>query len=541
MNILSKVNKNQEIYHFKFYGLGDYATNYDIQELLSNKDTIYEYYQAKDGSIKNLDDFVDFLFLRKYSSFSQIEDIISQEYKKEFEDIIAFITENLKKYKSNYVITFLQDKAIDLINESKYNIISNVFDLAFEYHSACQDILMYIAQNKLYLIINNFEDIKKIVLKYPNICLEILSEKHFDEIKNYMLKGYFKVLKYFINKKLYLTEIDKILKFISKYAEDIFNKINKDNALQFEIIYKEILEFLKDIKYNDYIKMEKNLPKLEEFMQEYLNTHGHEFSYEIPLQKLLEPFKKDNISLQEKVLALTHLRNKEGTLESYYTTVAKITHKSITEQLCSTSTPFDDYLTITKQQTLDLYDYTYLTCLQYFINKNRIKDFISILSALTKSVCVYYKLDFEELEFEIDYNILLNMYMELFSSYEVKNDFLVKGLSYSISMYIMALIEKLLRNLYIEKNIEIYVKNDWSSLGNLLNENNKTIVDLIGIDNVKIISYYLIKYNGKFGFNYRNNFAHYKNISTKDMNHHTVLKTTQILLCIVNELTLNIK
>lgn len=170
--------------------------------------------------------------------------------------------------------------------------------------------------------------------------------------------------------------------------------------------------------------------------------------------------------------------------------------------------------------------------------KERIGDLIAIMAAITQKICEYYKLDFKELELETDFNILLNMFNNLF--YTNNNEFLVKGLCFSISMFEMALIEKVLRNIYIVLNDENYIKNDWASLGHLLNVDNQTMVNLLGLDNVKILSYYLIKCKD-IGFNYRNNFAHYKNIKSDDFNYATTLKITQILICIINQLSLNVK
>ena len=131
------------------------------------------------------------------------------------------------------------------------------------------------------------------------------------------------------------------------------------------------------------------------------------------------------------------------------------------------------------------------------------------------------------------------MLNHLFYAFETKNDYLIKGLCFSVSMFEMALIEKILRNIFIVVNKDTYIKNDWSSLGNLLNDKNQTMVELLGIDNVKILSYFLIKCNN-IGFNYRNNFAHYKNIKSEDFNYGTILKINQILICIINQLSLNI-
>ena len=52
---------------------------------------------------------------------------------------------------------------------------------------------------------------------------------------------------------------------------------------------------------------------------------------------------------------------------------------------------------------------------------------------------------------------------------------------------------------------------------------------------------FIIERDIDIGFNYRNNFAHYKNIKSDDFNYSTTLKITQILICIINQLSLNVK
>lgn len=231
--------------------------------------------------------------------------------------------------------------------------------------------------------------------------------------------------------------------------------------------------------------------------------------------------------------------NKETrNVESIFTNIAHERKPRLIDAICATSMPIDDYFTISLQDDLRMMDCCYITCLQYFMCKERIGDLIAIMAAITQKICEYYKLDFKELELETDFNILLNMFNNLF--YTNNNEFLVKGLCFSISMFEMALIEKVLRNIYIVLNDENYIKNDWASLGHLLNVDNQTMVNLLGLDNVKILSYYLIKCKD-IGFNYRNNFAHYKNIKSDDFNYATTLKITQILICIINQLSLNVK
>lgn len=109
-------------------------------------------------------------------------------------------------------------------------------------------------------------------------------------------------------------------------------------------------------------------------------------------------------------------------------------------------------------------------------------------------------------------------------------------------MFECALIEKLLRNLYKNQNPDLYIKTDWCSLGQLLNPKDKTMLKFFNTDEIKVFRYYLVDgYNGKVGYNHRNNYAHYKNIKTKDMQFGISLKIMHILLTIINDIALTMK
>ena len=540
MNILEKLNKNKEIYRFGFSGSDDFSTDFGLSELFDNIDDIENYFKSKDGTIINKDDFIDYLYLKKFNMFSEAKDRILDQYKEKFNTCISLINQFYLKYNNkSSLIKYLQKDAINILETEKHNIRIEVFDLCFRYHTACQEVIRYIAKSKTYLIINNFDTVKDIILKYDDVCKELLDKNHFHEFKQFMLKNYFPMVKFFIDKQKHKQLTDEIIDEIINYSSEIFNSINDDNYLHYDILYSDICHFLKSIKRSEYVSLEENLSRFDDIKNSYFLKHGQEISFQIPIEELLSPFKNDKNSLQLKFHQLTHMYNKETrNVESIFTNIAHERKPRLIDAICATSMPIDDYFTISLQDDLRMMDCCYITCLQYFMCKERIGDLIAIMAAITQKICEYYKLDFKELELETDFNILLNMFNNLF--YTNNNEFLVKGLCFSISMFEMALIEKVLRNIYIVLNDENYIKNDWASLGHLLNVDNQTMVNLLGLDNVKILSYYLIKCKD-IGFNYRNNFAHYKNIKSDDFNYATTLKITQILICIINQLSLNVK
>ena len=192
MNILEKLNKNKDIYPFGFYGIDDYSTDFGLSELFDSIDVIEDYFKSKDGTIINKNDFIDYLYLKKFNMFSEVKDSILDQYKEKFNSCISLINQFYSKYDNkSRLIKYLQKDAINLLETEKQNIRKEVSDLCFRYHTACQEVIGYIAKSKTYLIINNFDNVKDIILKYDDVCKELLDKKHFHEFKQSMLKKYF--------------------------------------------------------------------------------------------------------------------------------------------------------------------------------------------------------------------------------------------------------------------------------------------------------------------------------------------------------------
>ena len=127
MNILEKLNKKKDIYQFEFFGIGDYATNIDLQELFEDIETIQEYFENKNALITNEDEFIDYLYLKKFDMFSDIESSILESYKEKFNTCIDLIKQYYSKYDNKAIIKYLQDNAITLLegSVSKLTIIKN--------------------------------------------------------------------------------------------------------------------------------------------------------------------------------------------------------------------------------------------------------------------------------------------------------------------------------------------------------------------------------------------------------------------------------
>lgn len=543
MNILDIINEGKDYYSFEYYGLNDMATGIEAGTLINKQDEIISYYTKKRIQIINLDDFIDYMFIKKYVQFKEVSPHIKPESKDIFDKTLVFLENKFDEYKIKDLINFVNNKIEKILEDKKYHFEKEVFEIAFKYHDGCKTAILYLLENYYYLILDNFYDIENIINSNQEYKSIMLSTSKFDEIKTYRLDEYLDIISWYKNKgKANEIDLDLIINKVIEYGNSIYIMINEDNAIEYNSIVNEILKFLVSIAHKDANDFENKCKKLQIVMNEYIKKHGKSFSFEIPFDKLLEPFKSNKYSWQSKMLMLTHC-NKDGSkeIESFYSKNGKYNKNNFID-MCSSNIPLDEYFTFTKQKILNMSDELLLNLMRYYICKSKIAEFISMFATIVKNICEYYKIDYDEIEFEKDFNILLNSFLDLFRADEEKNQYLMKGLNYGIIIFECALIEKLLRNIYKNQNRNLYIKTDWFSLGNLLNPEDTTMLKFFNEDEIKIFRYYLVDgANGKVGYNFRNNFAHYKNIKAEDMHFGVSLKIMHLFLTIVNDIALTMK
>ena len=543
MNILEVINEGKEYYNFEYFGLNDMATGIEAGTLIDKQDEIIKYFTDKKCQLNNLDDFINYMFIKKFVQFREVSPHIKPEMKDTFDKTLEFLETKFTEYKTKELISYINNNIESILEGNKYHFSKEIFDMAFKYYSGCNKTILYLLENNYYLILDNFYDIENIINSNHEYKSKMLSVSQFEKIKTYRLEKYLDIISWYKNnKKADDKDLELIIKEIIDYGNSTFKIINEDNAIQYNSIVNKIYRFLVSICHREANLFEEKNKELDKCMNSYLKKHGHSFSYEIPFDKLLEPFKSEKYEWPSKILMLTHSRQeKSKDLESFYSQHGKYNKHHLTD-MCSSDIPHDDYFTLMKQQILNLSDNIYLNVLHYYVCDARIKEFISYTATIVKNICDSYKMDYDELEFENDFNILLNTYKALFTADKEDNIYLSQGLNYGIILFECALIEKLLRNLYKNQNQDLYIKIDWCSLGHLLNSEDKTMLKFFNKDEIKVFRYYLVDgCNGRIGYNHRNNFAHYKNITTNDMQFGLSLKIMHILLTIINDIALTIK
>lgn len=295
------------------------------------------------------------------------------------------------------------------------------------------------------------------------------------------------------------------------------------------------MDFLIEIKHYKANEFNEKYKGLETIKDAYLKKHGQEFSVEMPTKQILQYLNNEDIPWNIRILNLTHvIQNKK--FISYYEIIGKGKVDGLVDKICSTTTPHDDYFTISKQEHLQVFNQLASIMLNNFLKPDKVKDFIGMISSLIKYDCEKMGLNYEDTEFEEDLNILLNMLIVIFQSY--KNKFLQTGLNYALIVYILGLTEKILYLYYKTNKTDEYMKDDWCTLGNLINENNNEIVELLGIDHLKVLRYLLLYISNDLGLNLRNKFVHFKSLKKKEIHWGITLLVFHIFIDMINEMYL---
>jgi len=113
---------------------------------------------------------------------------------------------------------------------------------------------------------------------------------------------------------------------------------------------------------------------------------------------------------------------------------------------------------------------------------------------------------------------------------------------YGLCMYLCGMIEKLLRTVYINLQREtIYIPSQMITLGTLLDyDSNKTLVDVLGFDQMRCLRYYLLvdKGDNRVGRNIRNDLAHLSESMKISLNRNTPIQLLLFLNSVINSLVL---
>lgn len=251
----------------------------------------------------------------------------------------------------------------------------------------------------------------------------------------------------FVERNIKSIEVNALINSVIQYGKDVFGLINEDTYIKYDSIYKNILDFLVKIKHCEAYSFEQNFKDLEPIRIAFLKKHGQMRAFEAPYEKLIEYLNNPNTPWELKMLYLTHAKD-NGKLKSMYQIIGENKQRSIVDDVCTPNIPCDDYFTITKQQHMRIYIWLACNMVNNFLNHEKIKDLILMVASLTKTNCDALGIDFCGVGFEEDFQILLNLFANQLYAFDTENNFLQTGLNYALTMFIMCLIEKIIKLYY---------------------------------------------------------------------------------------------
>ncbi|MDR3021677.1 MAG: hypothetical protein LBU60_03255 [Clostridiales bacterium] len=543
-NIYTTLNQSVKA-GFNYYGL---ATSYEVTQLINNGDKIAMYFQDKDCQVNNLDDFIDFLFLKKSIQFKPLSMNISQEKVDVFNGVICDIEVALGKYKKGDVYRFLEKNIENIIQDEQIpiDILSAIIELIPKAKMGLKKTLKCVVSTHPNLLLCEFDKkYKSIIDKDEELfCL-------FFNVDNILQVGfglvgdeinlqlpYLKIIKRYYRNKIYekfTAKLDIVVHAIADYGIRLFNATTEDNAINTHSTFKEIKDFLCAIASNHAKEFVSKYNQMELMLNGYLQKHGSIIGLPpIDLKDFCDALFDEGEHWINRMLMLTH----NGRKHYYSEIMEQKLEKSIVNMPFSSDFPINDYFTEEKQRSLQIYNIICLNRLSFLVNDEHLEMFYGWIESSLLYIIQQFKLDISETEAREDLQILFYQYDALLEvSKDNKNKSLISGFSYGAIMFTFALTEKLLRLLYNVLDNTRYKSIKNLTMNKILKpeDPNENIVirEFLGEHETKCLAFYLLKDSDGIGKDLRNKFAHYGDIKSSEFDYHNTLQSLQLYLDII--------
>lgn len=542
-SIIDALKKQKIVFPLKYYGSNDLGTYYDLNTIADNTSLFLRLIQETDiDSLTTMENYLDYLCLRKLSNFQELLPLIKPEAETERQLIYSVTLVAEEKYRqvtADMVVLFINNHYVEIF-EKQYNgfqVSAVSLDLIAKFQSQIdKDVFAYLAQNRSDLILANYDEIHQRIeqesalfsLLFPEGTLAelvTLGEHRILDIFSSILAGKQPKVK---------TVVETIVNQAIVDIEDIIKHLPDSDSreiLEIESIFKPFFQFLQKIKHPKANVFHAYSLEIEERLGEYLQKHGQEFRQEIPVNEILALLKRaPNWEIQ--ILQITHNVNIQACIIE-----SRLAHPSEGKRhlsdFVSSNLLQDDYFTASHQHWLDAYlsvggatilgiwhdQELFPNCLCWYKSILKyIGDNIGNGNTLTDDIDLFYAM----------------LQPVILSDY--KENAVLKPLCYGAAMFICAMIEKLLRSIYLHfiKDKQ-YVPISVATLGNLLRSDNSEIVNIFGDSHIKNLEFYLLlSGKDKIGRNLRNSLAHWVDLDKQQLNSFLVAQLFYLYTDILN-------
>ena len=535
-------NKNIQLSLY-YYGVQDLGTGWEIKTIVDNQEIfVKKYSKLSLLQLETIDDYYLYLLSVKLRDMRDIIPVLLQD---EHKTIISQISDHAEKMISNInngdIIKFINKNYKEIFDKDKSNqdMRMKTLDIITDFNKGIQKtVFEYLCKNYRYLIINRFDKFQALLEKNIDLFELLFPTGHLDEINSLHFEKVLSIWSNIINKNN-----SNLKSIVEKRTETLFedmlslcNSATIDNIMRIESLVSDFYLFLQQIKSQKTNVFAEYYRSTEKTLSEYISKSRQLFEYEIPVGQIISEWKKHR-EWMIRLLKLTHsFHNNTDEIRciSYLSIEPEPKHPFFYN--IRTNVPTDDFYTLSYQQLLAIKQ-TVRTATIFAIlqQQDTMVDYLSLISSATKYICE--QINDGDNQFEADAEMLCDM-IQLVVGQQNAKESIVNGLCYGTSMFICALIEKLLRVFYFNLvKDEIYVPVNKATLGGLLATSNEKMVDVFGEIHIKNLSFFLQQVPpSNIGSNIRNSLAHWSNISRKMLTPKFVSKMLWLFTDVLNTL-----
>lgn len=546
MNIVEEL-KNSGIHtQIKYYGLGDMATGISVREYLDGKDIIYNHYN--NFEISNIDSFIDYVYLENILNYKEVIPYVIEEKKKDFEEFIKeceklFSQFDNKKYIyyiiNNYKNIFeYKNEDIPLLDHDlREYLIINIY----KFIEKNDEIVDYLIDNQIYMLIDNFEIWQKYFKKHPKKIEKLFKKDNLEKIFYMRYQEIFDILIAMNNissNKCIVAEITLLLFDIIK---DTFFGIEDDNRIwESYYILNDSLHFFRKVESAKSYEIEKELTKQKKIFNDNIMRNGQSYSFKMDLKPFKDYYENKENSWQLRILSITHSKNINNELKSFLENAINNKNDTTLDFFTRKNPGTDEYFTNSRLRNLNLYTFEVKGKMDIILSsEDNIKDYIDSVYEEIKYICKNLNTDEKYTGFNKDIEMLF-YYLINIKTANQNNNIAQKNLYYGLSMFICGYIEKVLRIVFKQSiDSDIYVADKNIVLNSLLN-NADIIQKIIGYDQCQCLRYLLTKIDScaDVGRNIRNDLAHLNGETMDKLNYDLVLELLSYFTSLINTITL---
>ncbi|EHR4923834.1 hypothetical protein CUM48_04270 [Enterococcus faecalis] len=541
MTILEQLGKNKQL-SVRDYGTNDFITAYEVATIIENTEKIAIYFQDKLIELNSVDDFIDYLVMRKIVNMDVlIEKINGIENQKLLNDLIAILRPYSEQISKKEVIQFINENYESVFGYSDNDLIIEAISLVSKFQSGIHnDVFKFIINNSPYVIIDYYNELKSKIESEEVLLDKFFSEKIFSQCLSHRLDEFISFAVLFNSKKnVSLSKIgERITNFIISYGNNLNEQLTLENCINYVDELKKIYIFLSNEKHtraNEFYLINKEAERL---VEEHLQKNGQVFSQEIPVAEIVEQCMKE-ASWPITIINVTHSVDTSKKLIVSRLSQGPDEGFSLLD-IVGSDLDRDNYFTRTHQNNLGIEVAVGLSTLLGITYHS--KEYFEKLFNWYRTTIqvVYKKINSPELDTIEDFNHLFQMVSNL----RINNSKLVKQtLSFGLCVYICGLIEKTLRNFYfyIAKNKK-YISISNITLGELINsEKNEEMKKVFGENHLKNLQYFLLSSGEKrIGCQYRNRLAHFRDLKWSEINESFAFKLLFFYTDILNTIFVNL-